>query len=92
MGERPMIEGFLLGVVVMGSLVAALFFLKFWRRTRDPLFLAFAAAFFVEGVNRVGFLFLAVPNEGSSSIYLVRLLAFLLILGGILYKSAKLSA
>ncbi len=87
-----MIEGFLLGVVVMGSLVASLFFLKFWRRTRDPLFLTFAAAFLVEGVNRVGFLFLAVPNEGSASIYLVRLLAFLLILGGILYKSVKPSA
>jgi hypothetical protein len=84
-----MIEGFLLGIIVTGSLVAALFFLKFWRQTRDYLFLTFAAAFLVEGVNRIGFLFLAAPNEGSSSIYLVRLLAFLLILGGIIYKSRR---
>ena len=87
-----MIEGFLLGVIVTGSLVASLFFFKFWRQTRDYLFLTFAAAFLVEGVNRIGFLFLAAPNEGSSSIYLVRLLAFLLILGGIAFKSMRPSA
>ncbi len=86
------IEGFLLGIIVTASLVAALFFLKFWRQTRDPLFAAFAAAFFVEGVNRIGFLFLAAPNEGTSSIYLVRLFAFLLILGGIIYKGLRQSA
>jgi uncharacterized membrane protein HdeD (DUF308 family) len=85
-----MIEGFLLGAIVTGSLAAALFFLKFWRQTRDYLFLSFAAAFALEGVNRIAFLFLAAPNEGASSIYLVRLLAFLLILGGIVYKGSRL--
>jgi uncharacterized membrane protein HdeD (DUF308 family) len=84
-----MIEGFLLGVIVTGSLVAGLFFLKFWRQTRDVLFLAFGVAFLIEGVNRIGFLFVDRPHEGSSSIYLVRLLAFLLILGGIVYKSTR---
>jgi hypothetical protein len=86
------IEGFLLGVIVTGSLVAAMFFLKFWKQTRDYLFLTFAAAFLVEGVNRISLLFLAAPSEGTSQIYLVRLLAFLLILGGIVYKSWKPSA
>ena len=84
-----MIEGFLLGVIVTGSLVAALFFLKFWRKTRDLLFLAFAIAFLIEGLNRIAFLFLNAPNEGASSVYIVRLLAFLLILGGIAYKSTS---
>lgn len=84
-----MIEGFLLGVVVTASLTASVFFLKFWRQTRDPLFLAFGAAFLIEGANRIGFLFVAVPNEGSSSIYVLRLLAFLLILGGIVYKRTQ---
>jgi hypothetical protein len=87
-----MMEGFLLGVIVTGSLVAALFFLKFWRQTRDYLFLAFAAAFLLEGGNRIGFLFLDAPSEGTSAIYLVRLLAFLLIVGGIAYKSSRPSA
>lgn len=81
-----MIEAFLLGVVFVTSVAAGLFFLKFWRKTREPLFLAFAVAFTVEGVNRLGFLFLAVPNEGSLSIYLVRLAAFLLILATILLR------
>ncbi|MEO8313657.1 MAG: DUF5985 family protein [Pseudomonadota bacterium] len=81
-------ESFLLGIVVSASLIAALFFLKFWRKTRDPLFLAFALAFAIEGLNRVAFLFLERPNEGSPAIYVVRLLAFLLILAAILRKNS----
>jgi hypothetical protein len=81
-----MMEGFFLGVIVAASLIAGLFFLKFWRQTRDRLFLAFGVAFLIEGTNRIGFLFIAMPNEGSASIYVVRLLAFLLILAGIVYK------
>ena len=84
-----MIEGFLLGVIVTTSLIAAMFFLKFWRQTRDTLFLAFAAAFFIEGINRIGFLLVETPNEGSASIYIVRLLAFVLILGAILHKNRR---
>ena len=83
-----MIEGFLLGVIVTASLTAGMFFLKFWRQTHDLLFLAFGAAFLIEGFNRIGFLFVETPNEASASIYAVRLLAFLLILAGILYKRA----
>ncbi|MFL6549851.1 MAG: DUF5985 family protein [Povalibacter sp.] len=82
-----MIEGFLLGVVVTASLVAAAFFYRFWRRTHDRLFLAFAAAFAIEGLNRVSFLFIESPNEGSPTIYLVRLLAFLIILAAIVAKN-----
>ena len=82
-----MLEGFLLGVIVTCSLAAGAFFLKFWRRTRDPLFLAFGAAFLIEGLNRIGFLFVERPNEGSPAIYTVRLLAFLLILAAIVRKN-----
>jgi hypothetical protein len=82
-----MIEGFLLGIIVTASLTAGVYFLKFWRRTRDQLFLAFAAAFIIEGLNRIGFLFVEVPNEGSPIIYTVRFLAFLLILAAIVRKN-----
>jgi hypothetical protein len=81
------IEGFLLGVIVTASLTAGAFFLKFWRTTGDKLFLAFAAAFIIEGLNRLGFLFVAHPNEGSPTIYVVRLIAFLLILMAIVAKN-----
>ncbi len=80
------IESFLLGLIAVTSLMAGLFFMKFWRRTRDSLFLAFAIAFFIEGANRVASLN-AGPNEGTPWIYTVRLFAFLIILGGILYKN-----
>lgn len=82
-----MLEGFLLGVIVTCSLAAGLYFIKFWRRTRDTLFLAFGAAFLIEGLNRIGFLFVERPNEGSPTIYIVRLLAFLLILAAIARKN-----
>jgi uncharacterized membrane protein HdeD (DUF308 family) len=82
-----MIQAFLLGVIATASLTAGVFFLKFWRRTRDSLFLAFAVAFLIEGVNRIGFLFTPHLNEGSPWIYLVRLIAFLIILGAILRKN-----
>lgn len=82
-----MLEGFLLGVIVTASLVSAAFFWKFWRQTRDTLFLAFAAAFLIEGINRLSFLFISSPNEGSPAIYVVRLIAFLLIVGAIVRKN-----
>jgi hypothetical protein len=84
-----MLEGFLLGVIVTASLVASGFFLNFWRQTRDPFFAAFAAAFLIEGLNRVTFLFLDTPNEGRPLIYVVRLLAFLLIVLAIAQKNRK---
>ena len=82
-----MINGFLLGVVATSSVTAGVFFLRFWRDTRDSLFLAFAIAFIIEGLNRSAMLLLSQPNEGSTWIYLVRLLAFVLILGGIVHKN-----
>jgi uncharacterized membrane protein len=82
-----MIQGFLLGVIVTASLTAGVYFLKFWRRTGDPLFMAFSAAFTIEGLNRLTYLFLDNPNEGSPAIYVVRLFAFLVILVAIVRKN-----
>jgi Family of unknown function (DUF5985) len=82
-----MFEGFLLGVVVTASLAASAFFLKFWRQTHDKLFLAFSAAFAIEGFNRLAFLFLDHPNEGNPAIYSVRLFSYLLILAAIVNKN-----
>lgn len=81
------LEAFLLGAIATSSLTAGIFFLKFWKKTRDSLFLAFGLAFFVEGLNRCAVLFLTKPNEGSPYIYIVRLLAFLIILAAILHKN-----
>ena len=45
---------FLTGAVTFGFFVASLFFLRFWRRTGDTLFMAFALAFALLGVAQGG--------------------------------------
>lgn len=84
-----MIEGYLLGVIVTASLVAGAYFLKFWIQTRDTLFLGFGAAFIIEGLNRMGFLFAEQPYGDNPVIYSIRLLSYLLILASIAYKNRR---
>lgn len=84
-----MIEGFLIGVIATTSIAAGLFFLRFWQRTADRLFLAFGAAFLIEGLNRLRFLALDDPREIEPTIYLVRLAAYLLLLAAIVHKNLR---
>jgi len=80
-------EGFLIGVIATASLAIGMIFLRHWRRTRDPLFLAFGTAFIIEAGDRIYLLFMQHPNEANPWYYLIRLFAFLLILVGILRKN-----
>jgi hypothetical protein len=80
---------FIAGAVVAGFALAGLFFLKFWKRTRDELFLAFTAAFWLLGITQALLTFSHVPVEERSWLYLLRLAAFLLILAAIWRKNAK---
>lgn len=82
-----MTEGFLLGVIACASLIAALFFFVYWRRSRDILFLSFAVAFAIQAVNESTLLGSANPSIASRSYYLLRLVSFLIILAGILKKN-----
>jgi hypothetical protein len=82
-----MIDGFLLGIIVTASLVAAAFFFRFWRQTRDWLFLGFALAFLIEGVNRMSILSLDDPVGGNVVAYSIRLVSYLLILAAIAHKN-----
>jgi uncharacterized membrane protein HdeD (DUF308 family) len=84
-----MIDGFLLGVIATSSVIAGIFFLRFWRDSKDSLFLTFAIAFIAEGLNRSAMLIVKQPNEGAPWIYLVRFFAFLLILIGIVNKNRR---
>lgn len=83
----PILDVFLIGFLSAACLVAALFFLRFWRSTRDTLFLAFTIFFAIEGSNEAYVLTLPHPNEGSIPITIVRFLATLGILGAILWKN-----
>jgi len=84
-----MLEPFLIGMITTASLAAGVFFLRFWRDSRDRLFLAFTAFFLIEGITRVLLVFYAHPGEGSPGIYLARLLGMLLILSAILKKNSQ---
>ena len=78
---------FLLGVTTMGCLTVALFFLQFWISTEDRFFGLFALAFLVFGVNRFVLLFLDEGDEARTIVYVVRLLAFVLIIAAIVDKN-----
>lgn len=79
----------LLGAIVLASLLAALFFLRFWKDTGDRFFLFFAISFLVEGINRAVLALAEHPDEGDPFFYLVRFLSYLLILVAILDKNRK---
>ncbi len=78
---------FISGLLVAGYAVSALFFLRFWKQSRDRLFLLFAAAFGLLTVQRAA---LAAWERGTADttwLYGLRLLAFLLILAAIVDKN-----
>ncbi|MDN4053924.1 DUF5985 family protein [Massilia sp. YIM B02763] len=75
------------GAIAMASLVIALFFLRFWRSTRDRLFLWFALSFGIEGVHRVVTALTFDEHEDSPWHYLIRAAAYGLIIWAILEKN-----
>lgn len=82
-----MIE-FLSGAIMMGFLTAALFFFRFWTRTRDSLFAIFAIAFGMLSLERwVLFATYHGQDESQAMIYLIRAAAFLLIIFGVIQKN-----
>ncbi len=81
---------FLSGAITLGFLVAGLFFLRFWRRTRDGLFLAFAIAFVLLGIGQAIQALANIPQEERSYIYLIRLAAFTIILAAIMRKNRSI--
>ncbi|WP_208278822.1 DUF5985 family protein [Massilia oculi] len=77
----------LAGAIAMASLIIALFFLRFWRASRDRFFLYFALSFAIEGLHRVYAVMRDGGGEDSPLHYLIRLLAYGLILWAILEKN-----
>lgn len=88
----------LAGSIALAYAIAGLFFLRFWARTRDRLFAAFAIAFWVLMFERLLLVFWSVPpaignppadEEFLPYIYTVRLVAFLLIIWAVIDKNRK---
>ncbi len=82
-------EHFIIGAIAMASLVVAMFFLRFWRDTRDRLFAMFALAFLLLAASRLGLAMMNDTYEGNTSWYWVRLAAFTIILGAIADKNRR---
>ena len=78
---------FLSGAAAFGFFACALFFVRFWRRTRDPLFLAFSLSFALLGIGQTVVALAQIPSEEKGALYLFRLAAFLLILAAIYRKN-----
>ena len=78
---------FLAGAAALGYAVAGVFFLRFWRATRDRLFCAFAAAFTLLAANQVLAALLEAGDERTPFVYSLRVLGFLLILAAIVDKN-----
>jgi uncharacterized membrane protein HdeD (DUF308 family) len=81
------LDMFLLGYIAAVSAAVVLFFLRFWRETRDFLFIAFAVFFIVQGGTRAFTISSQHPNVASVWIYVLRLMADLFILAAILHKN-----
>jgi hypothetical protein len=82
---------FFSGAVATTYLLAAGFFLRFWKRTRDPLFRTFAGAFLLLGANQVIVSVLGNTDERTGYAYLLRVVGFVLILFAIVRKNVKAS-
>lgn len=78
----------LMGAVAMASFVASLFFLRFWRQTRDRFFLLFSIAFAFDAVFRFALGLIQPPSEAEPLFYLARLLTFALIIAAIVDKNS----
>jgi hypothetical protein len=86
-GMRGVLSLLASGAIAMGYAVAGLFFLRFWRGTRDRLFLIFGGAVWILGLQRLALAFTPDMVEENTGLYLVRLFAFLLILAAIVDKN-----
>jgi hypothetical protein len=84
-----LLNEFLAGAACISLLVIAMFFIRFWLRTRDRLFVFFAAAFLVLMLERIIRATMVEETEWAPYVYSVRLVAFSLILVAIVDKNRR---
>jgi hypothetical protein len=82
---------FVQGAIMLASFAISLFFLKYWRQTRDRLFGVFSAAFVIYGVSRILLSFIDRNSEARAWVFLLRVLMFAAIIGAIVDKNISRS-
>ena len=80
---------FIYGVLTAISATIAIFFLKFFRESKDRLFGFFAAAFAVLAVDWLAHALLVPRHESQHYLFLIRLVAFVLIIAGIVNNRSR---
>ncbi len=80
---------FLAGGLMMGCLVAALFFWRYWMESRDRLFVFFAAAFGTLAIHWSWAGLELTPELPLYQTYVLRLVAFVIILAGIIDRNRR---
>jgi Family of unknown function (DUF5985) len=80
---------FLWDMLTMAHLVAALLLLRFWRISRDRLFLFLAGAFATLALNWIGLALIDPALDLQHYAFLMRLFAFMLLIVGIVDKNRR---
>jgi hypothetical protein len=84
---RTAIIPFLQTVSATAAVAAGLFFFRFWRESRDRLFAFYGAAFWVLAVSWVLLALINPSDETRPYVYAIRLVAFLLMIVGMVDKN-----
>ena len=80
---------FLNGALTLAYFLAGVFFLRFWRRTRDRLFVRFAIAFWLFTLNQVVAFSFEAADERLGYTYVLRVTGFVVILFAVIAKNVK---
>lgn len=78
---------FLAGAVTLSFILAGVFFLRFWKRTKDRLFLHFAIAFWLFALNQIATFILGMAHERVGYTYILRVAGYVIILVAIVEKN-----
>jgi hypothetical protein len=84
---RPDYVVFFQAVSATAAFVAALLFFRFWSESRERLFAFFSGAFHLLALSWLLLGLLSPTEETRPYIYAIRLLAFMLIITGIIDKN-----
>jgi peptidoglycan/LPS O-acetylase OafA/YrhL len=87
--DAALVNAFLWGISAMSFAGAGVLLLRFWRQTRDRFFALFAAALWLLALNYVGLGLLGSTDETRHFVYLVRLIAFVVLIAAIIDKNRR---
>jgi uncharacterized protein DUF5985 len=87
--STPELNAFLRGAIVMACCVAGFLLLRLWRLSRDRLFVFFSVAFWVLAVHWTVIAVVDPHVETRHFAYVIRLVAFLLIIAGVVDKTRR---